>query len=372
METRWFRRLGPGVAALGTVAAIASTTAGAPPPMWDPPVCPGQPSAGVAIGAWFRLDPTLVNGTYIGQRLTLGRSDRSTPWRLQLDAESFAAEPAGGTVLVGTDDGGGSELSLLDLAAGCRWTVGTSRDVVRGAVMHPDGRSIVESRVDRRSRADLGVWRRRLDGGEPTRLLPPIPADERFGPTWTTQLAWSEDRTSLVVASCGEVACRYRVVPEAGGATLDGGAATMVADPSLGSPVGLADGRLVAYGACRGLPCPLVSLDLDSGERVVLDPAAGPAVMALDRTGHAVVTHEGHDGALRSIRPDGADAHDVPGAPDGLALVPGPAWSGSAAEHPADRLLFGPDGRLPLDGPRSAVLRSIDADDAVPFSEVTR
>ena len=73
METRWFRRLGPGVAALGAVAAIASSTAGAPPASWRPPACPGPPvlTSG-AIGTWYRLDPTLADGTYVGQRLSVG------------------------------------------------------------------------------------------------------------------------------------------------------------------------------------------------------------------------------------------------------------------------------------------------------------
>jgi hypothetical protein len=367
METRWFRRLGPGVAALGAVAAIASTTAGAPPPAWDPPDCIGSPSAGgQPIGAWFRLDPTLVDGSYVGQRLTLGRADRATTWHLQLDAESFAAEPSGGTVLIGTDDGWASTLSLLDLAAGCGWPVGTSRDVVRGALVSPDGRAIVESRVDRRTRADLGIWRRPLDGGEPMRVLPEIQVDDRFGPTWVTQLDWADDGTSLVVGSCGQVACRYRVLPEAGGAM------TTVADPILGTLVGMAEGRLIAHAACRGLPCPLISLDLAGGEQVVLDAASGRAVMARDEAGRRVVVHETVGGALRSVRPDGADARALPAAPDGLGLVAGPAWAASAAEHPADRLLFAPEGRLPLDGPRPALTRSISAADTVPLSEVTR
>jgi hypothetical protein len=232
--------------------------------------------------------------------------------------------------------------------------------------MHPDGRSIVESRVDRRTRADLGVWRRPLDGEEATQILPPIALDARFGPTWITLLDWSEDGESLVVGSCGEVACRYRVIP------ADGGPVAEVADPGMGSLVGLAGGRLIAHEACRGLPCPLVSTDLVGGDVIVLDPAAGAAVLARDEDGRSVVVHEAADGALRSVRPDGADPHDLPAPPAGTSLVPGAAWSASAADHPADRLLFAPDGRMPLDGPRPAVLRSIDVDDAIPLTEVTR
>ena len=39
----------------------------------------------------------------------------------------------------------------------------------------------------------------------------------------------------------------------------------LVDDPALGPLVGLAEGRLVTYAACRGLPCPIWSVDADVG-----------------------------------------------------------------------------------------------------------
>lgn len=366
METRWVRRLGPGIAAVAAVAAIASTTAGAPPPIWDPPDCPGRPSVGSRPGAaWFRLEPDLSAGTLVGQRLTIGDAERATAWRMDLDAESFAAQPRGGTVLITSDDGRASRLVLIDVSDGCRWAVATSRDVVRSALSTPDGTALVEHRVDRRTRADLGVWRRPFDGTTPTRLLQAIPADERFGPTWVTELGWSEDGESLVVTSCGEIACRYRVVPAAGGAV------TTIADSSLGSFVGMSDGRLIARGACRGLPCPLVSRAVGGDAIVTLDAATGPAVLSRDADGRSVVVHE-RETELLAVRPDGSDARPLAAAPDGFRLVAGVAWSSSGAEHPPDRLLFGPDGRVPLDAGRPAILRSVDATESLPLGEVLR
>ena len=159
-----------------------------------------------------------VRGTAI-----VGRSGSIPARRLDLEPELFVTGPSGGTVLTGSDDGRRSRLSLIDVAAGCAWSLGSSTDVIRNGVLAADGGSIVESRVDRRTRADLGVWRRPLDRSSPARLLPPIAADDRFGPTWLTELAWGDDGSTLVVGSCGETACRYRLLPDTGGGHDDRG-----------------------------------------------------------------------------------------------------------------------------------------------------
>lgn len=368
VESRWLRRAGPGVAAFGAAVVIASTTLGAGPPAWDPPVCQGPVGpAGPAIGAWYQLDPVLTDGAWTGQRLTLGRPGDAPPWHLQLDAESFASGPDGGTVLVGSDDGVSSSLTLFDLAAGCRWRLATSRDVIRHGTLSPDGRSILEHRVDRRSRTDLGVWRRPLDGGVPDRRLPPIEADARFGRTWRTELTWGPDGR-LLVASCGEVACRFRLLG------ADGGAAQTVADPSLGSLVGLVDERLVAHGACRGLPCPLLAVDLETGRATLLDATAGRAVIGRDALGRPAVIHElGADGhAIRIVSADGRRDAILDLPPARGRLVAGQAWSGGAVEHPADWIVVGPEGRLTVDGEAAALLRHVGDGRTVSLQEGVR
>ena len=175
VESRWFRRAGPAVAALGGIALIATTTVGAPRGAWTPDVCAGTPRIGdSASGSWYRIDPVIGDGTRTGQRLVLGHAgDRGTR-ALDLDAESFAAGPFGGTTLIGTDDGRRSRLSLVDTSRGCAWPVVDTSDVVRTATVASDGATLYEFRVDRKTRADLGVWRRALDGkqGAVTRLAP--------------------------------------------------------------------------------------------------------------------------------------------------------------------------------------------------------
>jgi hypothetical protein len=370
VESRWFRRAGPGIAAVGAAVVIASTTAGARPESWTPPPCAGLPRTGEApIGAWYRIDPTLVDGAQSGQRLTVGGPGTAGVRGLDLDPESFASGPFAGTVLAGTDDGTTSDLSLIDVAAGCAWAVDRSDAVVRRATISPDGTALIEFRVDRASRADLGIWRRPLDGrGALERILPPIEPDDRFGPTWLTELSWSDDGGLLAVQSCGEVACRVRWLE------LHTGVGGAVSDPSLGGLVGMTRDRLVAHGACRGLPCPVRSVRLTDGSLSTIVLSAGQAVLARDGDRRPVVVYErdadGH--AIGSIGLDGTGERPVPVDRAGRRLVAGPAWAGGAAEVPAGWIALGPEGRLPVAGPMDALLRRVSDGHTVPFGEVRR
>jgi hypothetical protein len=287
---------------------------------------------------------------------------------IDLDPESFASGPFGGAILAGSDDGRYSRLSLVDLAAGCAWPVAEATEVIRHATLAPDGRSVVEFRVDRQTRADLGVWSRPLDGAAPGRILGPVEPDQRFGPTWLTELGWSDDGQTLVVESCGEVACRFRLVD------LSTGDRSQVAEPAFGDLVGVAQDRIVVRGACRGLPCPVIAIDRDGGRPVILADAAGQAVLATDETGRAVVVHERDvDGrVVAAIRPDGTDARSIPVAADGRRLVGPAAWAGGAVDHPPGWVLFGPDGRPPVGEGQAALLRRIPDGRTAPVDEVLR
>ena len=129
---------------------------------------------------------------------------------------------------------------------------------------------IYEMRVDRASRADLGIWRRPIDGTIGARqVLGPPPPDGRFGRTFSTEFTWDVAGDRLAVQSCAEVACRIRVITPGGGPTVT------LDSPELGQIVGLDGDLAVTYEACRGLPCPIVSTDLRTGDRRVLAPAAG-------------------------------------------------------------------------------------------------
>jgi hypothetical protein len=346
----WIRILGSGLVAIGATVIVASSTSGARDRSWDPPPCP-SPGALVPSrttpGTSWRADPVIDDGTLVGRRVSVSAGGELRARTIDLDAESFAAGPFDGRVLVGTDDGLASTVSLIDPSRGCAEVIDRTSDVVRRATITPDRRALLEFRVDRASRADLGVFRVALDvdGGSPIRVVDPIVADDRFGPTWTTDFAWADDGRQLAIQSCGAIACRTRIVDQTGGVT------TMVGDLGQGDMIGLVGGHLVVYESCGGLPCPILSIDIATGEQVVLDDQADQAISTVDTDGVGVVVIErGDDHALRAMDVHGGRVVDLPADPDGRRLLAAPSRSGAAIELPAGSVLLGPDGRLPLDG----------------------
>ncbi len=319
--------------------------------------------------AWFRLDPVLDGeGALRGERLAAGIGGARSEPTADLPPESFASGPFGGIVLVGSDDGSASRLQAFDVAEGCTWSVATERDVIRRATVDPAGATIYETRVDRTSRADLGVWQRPLDGGPARRILDPLPADARFGRTFSTEFTWAADGERLAIQSCGEVACRTRIIAR------DGSPAGDVEAPDLGVLVGFAGDRAVTYGACRGWPCPIVSVDVRTGARLTLDASGGQAVVAPTSEGARLVleTQRATGRNLRSLSLDGAAASDLGPIPDGLGLGLGPGRSAAATRLPDGWVLLAPD---PASADGQAVrqqLRRIPDGMAVPLDEAMR
>jgi hypothetical protein len=232
--------------------------------------------------AWFRTDGVLDGtGTLAGQRVTLGLVG-GTARRVDLPAESFAAGPARGVVLVGDDDGTRSRLRAFDPTRGCATTIATESAVIRSAVLSLGLDATFEHRVDRTTRADLGVWRRPVGGGTAVRLLPGLAPDIAHGRTFATDLRWASDGR-LAVASCGELACRTRLVDPASGLTES--------TSRTGPVLGVDAGRVIAYGACPGFPCDVRAIDPASGASETLVGDAGPAALGV---GLLVFERQGH------------------------------------------------------------------------------
>jgi hypothetical protein len=308
------------VALLGSATGAGPSLASDPP--WQPPPCPatGLPPTASGTGAWYRLAPMLDGtGTLIGQALTTAtRGDGLR--RLMLPPESFASGPSGGQLVVGDDDGARSRLRVVDVAHGCLRLEVEEPAVIRSALLAPDGASLWEHRVDRGTRSDLGVWRRALDSGDSLPVLPGISADPAYGPTFATVLRDSADG-HLVVASCGAVACRTRV--------LDQATDSVALVEHTGPPIGFTGARLVAHEACDWWPCPIVAVEPGTGERQTLVDAAGDAELGGPADGSLV--YQAADGSLVTSDIESRAQTELS---DSWGLAP--VRRGSAAEAGAD------------------------------------
>ena len=365
-------------------ALIGSATVGAGTRTWAPKACAGPPTdrkaaareltpatpSDLAAAPWFRLDPVAADdGSLGGERLVLGRFGDPLTRTLDLPVESFAAGPFGRTVLTGADDGAASRLGLVDVAGGCSWLVATERDVIRRATIDPAGgadlRDACRSSHPRRPR-DLAPP---LDGAAPAeRILDPIGADVRFGITFSTEFTWDLAGDRLAVQSCGEFACRTRLLDPRGGPV------PMLDAPDLGLLVGVDGDRVVTYGDCQG--CPARSSRPTSRPARERSSPTRPAPRPLSRAGRPGLVHETATAgtALRSVaarwqrcgrpRPDDRWARA-----DRDAAVPAPATrdcrAGWVAPRPGWPAVRRPDRRRPQ-------LRHVPDGATVPLDEATR
>jgi hypothetical protein len=353
---RWIRGAIPAAAlALVSVAAVARPPLlEAADPPWDPPPCSATGRLAAAQPAvWYRLDGVVdPSGTLTGQRLVVGVAGGAGR-AIDLAPESFASGPAGGRVLVGADDGSRSRLWLVDVEHGCRTEAAVETAVVRSALVTPDGGAVVEHRVDRATRADLGIWRIE-PRGRASRVVRGLAADARYGRTFSTELRWAADGR-LAVTACGEAGCRTRLVD------IETGRSDSVGP--TGPVIGItSDGAVVAHAPCEGMPCPLVRR-APGGDAVVIVEAAGLATMAGDR-----VVFESGRGTIAAVDARTGRLTRLDAA-DGLTPVPGGSLARAGGSHDARGALLVAGGRF--DG-RSA--RVLPAGDTTPaeLTEATR
>lgn len=335
LESRWGRRGGSVFGTVGVLLAVGGTALGAiDVPDRPPPECAALPPQ-ASGAAWAALETRLEDGILVGNVARLGARGGEA-WSIELPSEAFISEPRDGRLVVGADDGRRSELRLLDTTAGCATPIATERDVVRGAVLAPDGAGLYEHRVRRNDRADLGIWYRDLVAGRVHRVLTAPDPDARFGRTWSTDLLWSTDDSTLVVSTCGAVACRVRTLEPATGRIRS------IADPEVGAVVGLVGDRLVTRGACSGMPCPVLVLDAGGGGSDVLLDAAGPARLVSGPDGRPALAHLDGSGSpvvrFVALHPG---SQFPPVETSGL-LAPLVRGAGVSAELPPGWLVVGP------------------------------
>ncbi len=364
VESRWFRRLGPGIAALGAVVVIASTTLGAAAVRLGrrrPARRPVSRGRRRRSARGIRLDP-VARSTGVGAASgsTLGRAgDGGDRGGSICDPESFAAGPVRRRRPGRHGRWRDVERCAVDVGAGCRLarrTVAATSSAE--ATLEPgSARRILEHRVDRATRADLGVWRRPLDGAmRRARRSPPIDArSTAFGRTWLD----GARRGATTVGRWSSVVRRGRL-PRRARRSATGAAPDRRATRRSVASSGSRRTRLVAMAACRGLPCPLLSVDVGTGRTTVLD-ARGRSSRArrVTRRADRSSIHElGTDGRADPGRsaPTGRerDVTSTSTGPDRLRGGPGLVRRRRRARTPAGSP-FGPDGRLPIAGDAPAI-----------------
>jgi hypothetical protein len=387
-ELRWLLRAGPPIAALAAAAMLGSVALGTTRGVSGQAARTGPLGAGCAKAtalvaaarapvpvspqaaageAAYAVRPRLgADGALAGQIVELGTA-AATSVRLELPPESFAAGPFGRLVVVGVDDGRRSTLRAFDATRGCSWTLATESDVIRRATLDPAAGDVYEFRVDRETRADLGVWRRPLVGRAAVRVVAPLAADDRHGTTFSTELSWSADGDVLVVQSCGMTSCRTRLLM-----TADGGVRSVEADDQ-GEVIGLVDGLLIAYAACRGLPCPIQSVDVTTGERATLAAAAGLARIVATGAGPRLLHEVGGDDdrGLRLVDPVSAASASLPVDAPGWRVVATPSRAGGSERIPPGWAPLSPDGRATEPGQGTTLLRLEDGT-TIELTGVTR
>ena len=303
-------------------------------PAESPP--PSEPAAaGVDLGdiAWVYTPPASPlggpEGAFTLQAGTLADDEPivnlRVPWRAELGG-AVAREPAigaphRGAVVYVADDGAGSEVHRVEIAAGGADEVLASLDdLIWDIVVAPDESAAYAVVVDRADPTrDLGVVRILLDGsGSVESILAPAqagaadPVRSVAVLAFQIDLAISSDGRHLVRRTCQEAgACVVEVVDVATGRRLD------LPDREV---LGVADGVIVARG-CDVHGCRVEAMDFATGATrsgdidvsgPVVEVGGKPVIVAVVSDGRGTVTVEaveplsGRRSVLHRV-PDGTD-----------------------------------------------------------------
>lgn len=302
-------RIGPPSVLLGTALLLSAVStailgAGSNRTMADAR-CPATPSeaARAAVratpghGASARVEQIMSHrGELTGRLLNVQRAN-GTYLAVALPPESFIGQPVGDLVVYTSyTAAAGSAVHLVDLVNGCDVIAVSPAEIVRSALVDPHGAAIYVHSVTRVGRSDDGVQRFDLASAASTLVVPPLPPSDDAGPTFATELRWSLDGSALAVQSCGFEACRTRVL------SIDSGSVATFDAPGQGALIGLTSQHLVTFGACAGLPCSVLGIDLSTAATSVLADTAWSATLASGPDGSGVVTIDTDAGTTEVIQ----------------------------------------------------------------------
>jgi len=247
--------------------------------------CAASGQAKKAAGRHSGLPPGLAQkldakGQFLGRYIAVSAPGRAVT--LNLPVESSISQPIGDALVYTQSVGATSEIHVIDLGTGCDELLARANGTVRSAMLNSVGDTLYVHSVTFPFRSDAGVTRYALDSGTSSEVVPALPDDARFGPTFSTQLGWSIDGGALFVQSCGEKECRTRLLNIATGASATFDAA------GQGQIIGATTAHLITYGDCLGQPCAVISTDLATGTTATLADEAWSATLVATPGGPVV------------------------------------------------------------------------------------
>ena len=232
----------------------------------DLPACGPVAGRAAARGSsWSAREILDRTGTLAGWMLVVD-TPGAPPLGIQLPPESSVSEPIDDRAVVTADDGTSSLVVVITALEGCATRVARLDAVARSGILRGRDGSVWLHAVDRSSRRDLGVWSVISPGDDPELVTAPLAADDpavlAVGRVFATGLRLDTDGDRLAVQSCGERACRTRVVD------LGTGREWRIDGPHQGPLVAFGSGRATFRDACPDAPCPV--------RDVVFDPTVFP------------------------------------------------------------------------------------------------
>lgn len=282
------------IAMLSTAVTPAALSAGLRPPAAAAVDCQTVTPAAAARGALaaqnartasVRVQAQVARRGELTGRILTAQSTAGTPLSIALPVESSVG-PTVGDLIVYTRHSAvtGSEVRALNLASGCDVRLATPTEIVRSAVMDATASSVYVHSVKHGSRADAGVVRYELVAGTWDTVLPPLTAQEGFGPIFGTDLRWDVGGGVLAVQSCGFRRCLTRSLD------IGTGEVTTFDRAGQGAFIALTREHLLTFADCPGLPCAVLSTNVANGSvSVVAEDAYSAFVKATGAAGTVLV-----------------------------------------------------------------------------------
>jgi hypothetical protein len=235
-----------------------------------------------------------LDGDPIGE---LVRTADPKPFVSFRSLEPFAHRIDRDAVVLGYFDGRRSHIESIDADSGKGDVLFDSGRPIHNALVSRDPSTLYTVLLDPEARTEAGVWAFDLASGdtEGKMLIPASRFDPEIGGL-IEELYLSLDDLSLVVRDCYRE-CRVRVVDLATRTVR-----TLAQKLPVGTSAhGLTDQKIVIDANCE-LPCPLLALDLDTGQQTPVGWECSTAVL-IDSTEGALVVSDGRpDSCLGGLR----------------------------------------------------------------------